>query len=495
VSTEQPRTCSECGADISDRSAQARTCSPGCLRKRSRRLAAGGTPEPPEQPELTSENAELSPDDGAYGGKGGYGEQPQNLPNLQPPELLDGALSGLPGDVVRTIAPHTEGWPAALLVSYLTMLGNAMGPQPSVSVGADKHPGRLFSLVVGDSATGRKGTAGSEVERVFVLAEPEWYGGRLERGIQSAESIVARADNRISHDPRLLLTEFEFGRLLAVMRLRPNLTSVLKEAYDGRPLAVATKDPRNRRSAVGAHISIIGHVTASELSDRLTAVDIDSGFGNRFLYCVAARSQLLPRGGALPEDDLEKLADRTSAAVQFAHELALRDLDLVSRELCAYHGVYPQVELQRTAGFWEMWDRLYTTDFERRLPGTAGAVTSRAPSQVLRLAVIFALADLSASVDVAHLNAAAAVWEYCRHSAVAVFGTMTGNRDADRVLRALRNAPMTRNDIYVMLGRSRSRKQMDDLIGVLTGTGLVRSTVLSTSGRPGTTYTYKLEET
>jgi hypothetical protein len=167
------------------------------------------------------------------------------------PPLSDSALYGLAGEVVQAIEPHTEADPAALLISYLVMLGNACGPQPS-AVGADWHPGRLFALIVGDSATGRKGTAGSEIERLFDLAEPDWFASRVERGIQSAEAVIARAGDS-GRDPRLLLTEFEFGRLLATMSRRPNLSSVLKEAYDGRPLSTITKDPANRRTARGCY--------------------------------------------------------------------------------------------------------------------------------------------------------------------------------------------------------------------------------------------------
>jgi hypothetical protein len=239
-----------------------------------------------------------------------------------------------------------RGDPAALLLSYLTLLGNCCGPQASVIIGADHHPGRLYVLLVGDSATARKGTAGSEIERLFDLAVPDWFANRIERGIQSAEAVVARAGD--TRDPRLLLTEFEFGRLLAVMARRPNLPSILKEAWDGRPLSTVTKDPAGRRTARGAHISLIGHVSAIELADRLSTVDVASGFANRFLYASVNRSKLLPRGGSLPVDVLEKLADETREVVEFAHELALRHLDPVSRALCAFHGVFSRVELERT---------------------------------------------------------------------------------------------------------------------------------------------------
>src|SRR2546421_9639570 len=109
---------------------------------------------------------------------------PSSPGSLPRPHLEEAALHGLPGEVVAAIAPHTEADPAALLLSYLAYLGNACGPQPSVQIGASQHPGRLFVLLVGDSATGRKGTAGAEVERLFELAAPEWQADRIERRIQ-----------------------------------------------------------------------------------------------------------------------------------------------------------------------------------------------------------------------------------------------------------------------------------------------------------------------
>ena len=268
------------------------------------------------------------------------------------PELSEGALYGLAGDVVRAVEPHTEGDPAALLLSYLTMLGNACGPQPAVNIGGDRHPGRLYCLRVGDSATGRKGTAQSEIERLFDRAEPDWTANRIERGIASAEAVVARAGE--TRDSRLMLTETEFGRLLATMARQRNLPSVLKDAWDGRPLSTTPKDPADRRTARGAHISLVADISPAELADRLSTIEVFSGFANRFLFASVKRSKLLSRGGSLPDEVLEKLAGETHEVVEFAHQLALRHLDPVSRELCGYHGVFPPVELRRTAAYFKL---------------------------------------------------------------------------------------------------------------------------------------------
>ena len=160
------------------------------------------------------------------------------------PRLPDAALAGLPGEVVRVIGPHTEADPAALLVSYLVMLGSAIGPEPALVTGADRHPARLYALIAGDSSSGRKGTAGSEIERTFARADPACHHDRIERGIQSAEALVARAGD--SDDPRLLLVETEFGRLLAATARRPDLASVIKDAWDGRPLRTTTQGPQRQ---------------------------------------------------------------------------------------------------------------------------------------------------------------------------------------------------------------------------------------------------------
>jgi hypothetical protein len=136
----------------------------------------------------------------------------------------------------------------------------------------------------------------------------------------------------------------------------------------------------------------------------------------------------------VPEETLEYLSERIEEVTDFAREYALGTLDPISRALVAYHGVYPTVPLQRTEAFWQRWDELYMGEFEDRAAGVAGVITSRAATQVLRLAVVYALAAKTDTVDVSHLEAALAVWRYCSESVSAIFGTVTGSRDADRYL-------------------------------------------------------------
>jgi hypothetical protein len=45
----------------------------------------------------------------------------------------DDAYHGLTGEVVHTIEPHTEADPVAILLQFLTLAGNVMGPDSLLS--------------------------------------------------------------------------------------------------------------------------------------------------------------------------------------------------------------------------------------------------------------------------------------------------------------------------------------------------------------------------
>jgi hypothetical protein len=54
-----------------------------------------------------------------------------DLPAAAPwPKLNDAAYHGLPGKIVKTIEPHSESDPVAILVQFLVMVGNAIGRVP-----------------------------------------------------------------------------------------------------------------------------------------------------------------------------------------------------------------------------------------------------------------------------------------------------------------------------------------------------------------------------
>jgi hypothetical protein len=404
--------------------------------------------------------------------------------------LDDAAYIGLAGEVVRLLEPHTEADPVALLIHFLAMLGNAVGDGPHIKIGFTKHPARLFVVVVGDAALARKGTAGDAIERIMELAAPDWHASRIMRGAQSAEAIIARVDDQ-SDDPRLLIFETEFGRLLSTMHRRGNLSSTLKNAYDGKPLEATVKSRAHSLMATRANVSVIGHITPAELSDRLSDVELSSGFGSRFLYAAVTRSKRLPFGDQLDDEVIEKLAAKISDAIDTIHEHAFGRTDPISAELHSYFGTTPSIELGSTEEFQHRWDRLRVELEEERPVGAAGIVTDRADTHVLRLAVSYALADSSTFVDLEHLEAAYALWRYAVESARQIFGGMTGSTDADRVFRELQRVKdhkLSRSDISSIFGRHASRAKINRIIDTLLDTGVVEQGYEPTKGRSREVY-------
>jgi hypothetical protein len=99
------------------------------------------------------------------------------------------ALQGLAGDVVRALRAHTEASDPAVLLHFLTAFGVAAGGGPHVAVGNDKHPARLFTVFVGPTGLGRKGTAHAAARPVWERACPVLIA-RTRTNIQSGEALI-----------------------------------------------------------------------------------------------------------------------------------------------------------------------------------------------------------------------------------------------------------------------------------------------------------------
>jgi hypothetical protein len=74
-----------------------------------------------------------------------------------------------------------------------------------------------------------------------------------------------------------------------------------------------------------------------------------------------------------------------------------------------------------------LWPEIYA-DLTRERAGIVASLTGRAAPHTIRLAVIYALLDGSPCIDVEHLKAAVAVWDYAEQSARYVFDGTTGDK-------------------------------------------------------------------
>ncbi len=363
-----------------------------------------------------------------------------------PSPLGEAAYIGFIGDFVRTVEHHTEADPAALLFQMLACFGNCVGSNAFFRQEWTAHNAREFVLVVGKSAKARKGTSWNIVREVFNRADPGWSGKRIVSGLGSGEGVVNavrdpqterdETGREISvtgaEDKRLMVVESEFASILSVSgREGSTLSEVLRNAWDSGNIQTLTRN--NPLRATGAHISVIGHITESEFREKMKEVAIANGFGNRFLVCCARRARLLPEGGSLSDEEFSALAFKLQQIIADARKVSRMVRSEEARRL--WREEYPKLSSDRA--------------------GSYGAMTSRAEAHVLRLSLLYALADCSSEISLAHLKAALECWRCCQESALYLWGDFSGGTLPRRIKDALADAGtggLTKTQLGTSLG-------------------------------------------
>ncbi len=120
--------------------------------------------------------------------------------DVPPPVLDEAAFHGLAGEIVKAIEPHTESDPAGLLIQLLTYFGNVVGRGPFFMVEATKHHTNLFTVLVGETARGRKGTSEGRVRELFVTIDPFWVQNCIRSGLSSGEGLIWSVRDPIGGD-------------------------------------------------------------------------------------------------------------------------------------------------------------------------------------------------------------------------------------------------------------------------------------------------------
>src|ERR1043166_7640304 len=225
-------------------------------------------------------------------------------------------------------------------------------------------------------------------------------------------------------------------------------------------------EKNNPARATDAHVALVGHITRDELRRLLSQTESANGFANRFLWIAATRSKCLPDSGKIEQENFNGIITRLHDAVKFGRTAGHITRDNAAR--VQWHALYPQLSEGK--------------------PGMLGAVTGRAEAQVMRLSAIYALLDSSAMVGVEHQEAALALWDYCERSAQWIFGTSTGDRNADKIAIALTRAGeagMTRTDISdEVFNKHLSRHDLDEALRMLRVSGLAKAAEEQTKGAP-----------
>src|SRR5215831_21280288 len=93
-------------------------------------------------------------------------------------------------------------------------------------------------------------------------------------------------------------------------------------------------------------------------------------------------------------------------------------------------------QIGRTHSAREAWAAIYHNLSADR-QGLAGVLLGRAEAQVMRLSALYAVLDRHADIDLVHLKAGLALWQYAETSTRMIFGDSLGDPMADTILRGL----------------------------------------------------------
>jgi hypothetical protein len=382
-----------------------------------------------------------------------------------PAPIGDAALRGIAGEFTRTLLPHSEADPSALLIHFLVAYGNCIGRDVGVSLdGRRRHALNLYAVFISEEGKARSDAAMEEVRRAFAAVDPVWAEGCIQSGLASGEGLIAAVrDPTDENDPgaldkRLLAFQPEFGHLLRKNARGGNsLLHVLGEFFGAERVQVMTR--KNALRATGAHVSLIAHGTKPQVGALLQKMGRRSSTTSCLLWACVRRSKLLPRGSALSRATecalYEKLGESLARAVEAPREIGM---DLAAGEL---------------------WDRLYTAEHEEEVE-ECPEVVSLGEAMLLRLAGIYAAADGSAQIGREHLEAAQEVWRYAKESARHLFRQPTVDgptKLTDRLQRKICGLVtaclkgMTRRELIDQTGRNYSAEALQDALEALKRKG------------------------
>lgn len=402
------------------------------------------------------------------------------------PTLDPAALHGVPGKIVDAVLPHTEAHPAAILVQILARFGALIGGDPHVRADNRMHPARVYPLIVGKTSDGAKGTGDQVAAAVCAAAErmsSSPWPMRSVSGLSSGEGLIEAVRDPNGDDPtakgfdegtadkRLLVVESEFTSVLAVMeRQGSTLPRVIREAWDGDVLRTLSR--HSPLTATGAHIIICGHITPGELRIRLKEAQLVGGTMNRFLPIASRRTKLRPDGGNIPEPILDEYGAHLAESLDRG---------------------WPVTRIERTDTADQLWHQQYPALRRSRPDGPVASILARAVPQVLRLSLVYALADGAAVIDEPHLRAALALWSYAEDTAQWMFGTEIDTGETEALVGFITAAGptgRTRTEISsVHFQRNRKADQITTMLTHLVNDGRIRQVTDRTGpGRTTTRY-------
>jgi hypothetical protein len=380
--------------------------------------------------------------------------------------------------MLRAVEPETEADSAGVLLGWFICFGSCVGRGAWVQVGPRLHHPALYLGVVGRTSDA-KGDGWAVALYPFKQIEPAWASACIANGVGSGEGLIERvADAQTvlgkdgsaevipgASDKRCLLRLSELSRCFKVgRRENATLSEYLREAWDDEPISIPNRKG-NALSSSDYAISMVGDITPGMVRKLMDGgTEAFDGWANRYLWACVRSPRSLPMGGNIAV--LTPYLSRLQSALALAKQAG---------------------EVKQDAEAVALWETVYPS---LKISGDSVPHADRARPYALRLALLYALADCSAVIRREHLQAAPALWGYCRASANLIFGSQqTAEPDPLwlRLLNAITASPgVSRTGFREKVGTRVPAQEIEEGLAYLEANRLAfrRMVQLVGGGRP-----------
>lgn len=354
---------------------------------------------------------------------------------LPRPKLPAIALHGQLGRMTEAACSNSEAVPASVAIHILTRFAATLGRTAYIQIGDHKRHLRMFSLIVGPTAKGRKGTSSEMPNRLFESVHSDYLVNAgflpLEKltALSTGEGLIQKVRDPFSwttgdkehndpgvSDKRLLCDISEFAGVLAQGRREgATLSTVLRDAFDG--VVMTTPSATAFRRASDTHVCVVGSVPETEIVKNLNDVEKTNGFANRFPMFYSARTKIVPSPKPTDPMLMAQFARHVADAIWFGSRVGLVEMD------------------DDALSLWET--TLYRRIEDQTYPELIDSLLGRRSLHTMIFAALIALFDHKSKIDADHLLAADAWMEYWEQTVLFVFSTAESNEKAikDKALR------------------------------------------------------------
>lgn len=314
------------------------------------------------------------------------------MSNTEMPQADETMFTGPLGEIVNELDPYTEGSKVSVLMTLIAGFSAAVGSTPKVATGKGRTSLSIWPVLVGPTGVGRKGTATGIAMQVIEsglasFAEHNVLYGCPATGLGFAAELSERSIRNTATP--LMIVEEEMDDFINNAKRDTKIGSYLRKAWDGS--SISHKTSQTDLIIRKPHVAYVGHVQPKNWGAISGSKDATGGTYNRFFPVWSYQSKKLPVFDDLDTDKVtEKLGIKLRSMVNFAQEVS--DVAVPKKVAKIFESKHREICDALTQG-----------------NEALGQYTERAMAYMIRLAALYALADLRTEIAVKDFDAALAL--------------------------------------------------------------------------------------